>query len=325
MKLKLVLSVLVVFCLLSLRPALAREWTDSSGTYKIEAELVKLDGKVVHLKKADGAIIKVPLDKLSGTDRQFLAEPSYQQGMRAYKKNDFDLAISCFNEAIRLAPSYAVVYGSRGFTYYIKGQKEKAITDYSEAIRLKSDYALAYCQRGVAYLNSGDPDKAVADLTEAIRLKPDYAEAISNRRLAYEQKDRKARASASSPVEAASQQSLKPVASAPAQPEAPPPVAPSGPAWPKPAWNPSHSSVWNQINQMSPEERRQGGWERVDPNSPDSSFRRIEVAPSKRLRESDRASMKYGSTRTRTGSGRGRPSGLSIQTMRKPRRTTWLR
>ncbi len=66
------LSVLVVFCLLALRPALAREWTDSSGTHKIEAELVKLDGEVVHLKKADGTIVKVPLNKLCEDDRKFV-------------------------------------------------------------------------------------------------------------------------------------------------------------------------------------------------------------------------------------------------------------
>ena len=74
MKLKLVLSVLVVLCLLSLRPVLAREWTDSSGTYKIEAELVKLDGEVVHLKKSDGTIVKVPLNKLCEDDRKFVRQ-----------------------------------------------------------------------------------------------------------------------------------------------------------------------------------------------------------------------------------------------------------
>ena len=76
MKLRFVLSVLVVFCLLSLRPALAREWTDSSGTHKIEAELVKLDGEVVHLKKPDGAIVKIPLSKLCEDDRKLIQQQS---------------------------------------------------------------------------------------------------------------------------------------------------------------------------------------------------------------------------------------------------------
>ena len=74
MKLRLVLSVLSVVCLLSFRPAFAHEWTDSSGTYKIEAELVKLDGEVVHLKKADGTTAKVPLNKLCEDDRKFVRQ-----------------------------------------------------------------------------------------------------------------------------------------------------------------------------------------------------------------------------------------------------------
>ena len=74
MKRRLGLAVLVVLCLLSLRPANARQWTDSSGNHKIEAELVKVDGEVVHLKKSDGAIVKVPLNKLCLGDRRFIQE-----------------------------------------------------------------------------------------------------------------------------------------------------------------------------------------------------------------------------------------------------------
>ena len=66
------LSVVAAVCLICLRPVLARTWTDSSGTYKVEAELVKLDGEVVELKKPDGTVIKVPLDKLSEADRVFV-------------------------------------------------------------------------------------------------------------------------------------------------------------------------------------------------------------------------------------------------------------
>ena len=74
LKHRFVLSVLIVTCLLALHAALAREWTDSSGTRKIEAELVKLDGDVVHLKKPDGAIVKVPLSKLCEDDRKFVSQ-----------------------------------------------------------------------------------------------------------------------------------------------------------------------------------------------------------------------------------------------------------
>jgi len=56
-------------------PALAtavkgpRTWSDATGKFKIEAELVRVaDGKV-ELKKADGTVVSVPLDKLSAADQ----------------------------------------------------------------------------------------------------------------------------------------------------------------------------------------------------------------------------------------------------------------
>jgi len=46
-----------------------RTWTDTTGKFKIEAELVRVaDGKV-ELKKPDGTVVNVPLDKLSAADQ----------------------------------------------------------------------------------------------------------------------------------------------------------------------------------------------------------------------------------------------------------------
>jgi hypothetical protein len=50
-----------------------RTWTDTTGKFRVEAELIGVaDGKV-QLKKQDGAVIGVPLDKLSKEDQEFLA------------------------------------------------------------------------------------------------------------------------------------------------------------------------------------------------------------------------------------------------------------
>ena len=50
-----------------------REWTDTTGKFKIEAELVSVADGNVQLRKKDGSMISVPLDKLSQEDREFLA------------------------------------------------------------------------------------------------------------------------------------------------------------------------------------------------------------------------------------------------------------
>jgi len=49
-----------------------RTWTDSSGRFTIEAEMVRSANGVVTLKKADGRTIDVPIDRLSQADRDFL-------------------------------------------------------------------------------------------------------------------------------------------------------------------------------------------------------------------------------------------------------------
>jgi len=53
----------------------SRTWTDASGAHKIEAVMVKQSGDVVELKKSDGAIVKIPIDKLSAADQEFLKNP----------------------------------------------------------------------------------------------------------------------------------------------------------------------------------------------------------------------------------------------------------
>lgn len=55
-------------------PVAAKEWTDSTGTYRTEAEFVEVRGQTVLLKKTDGVTISVPLDRLSQTDRDFIKQ-----------------------------------------------------------------------------------------------------------------------------------------------------------------------------------------------------------------------------------------------------------
>jgi hypothetical protein len=56
--------------------AITRIWTDSTGKFRVEAELIAVAGGKVQLKKSDdGAVIAVPLDKLSEEDRRFLEQP----------------------------------------------------------------------------------------------------------------------------------------------------------------------------------------------------------------------------------------------------------
>jgi tetratricopeptide (TPR) repeat protein len=79
------------------------------------------------------------------------AENAYQQGKKAFSRNDFDAAIRCCNEAIRLDPKDADAYCYRGLAYGDQGEHDKAIADFTEAIRLDPKCAAAYLCRGEAY------------------------------------------------------------------------------------------------------------------------------------------------------------------------------
>jgi len=48
--------------------ALARKWTDSTAKYTVEAELVRFEDGKVQLRKADGTVVTVPIEKLSESD-----------------------------------------------------------------------------------------------------------------------------------------------------------------------------------------------------------------------------------------------------------------
>ena len=69
---KTVVSIACVVLFAVSASAEVRTWRDKSGRFSIRAELVESDGTAVKLKKADGNVIKVPLDRLSDEDRQFL-------------------------------------------------------------------------------------------------------------------------------------------------------------------------------------------------------------------------------------------------------------
>ena len=57
----------------------ARQWTDSTGNFKVEAEFVESKDGKVQLKKASGSIITIPFEKLSQADQKFVREITSQQ------------------------------------------------------------------------------------------------------------------------------------------------------------------------------------------------------------------------------------------------------
>ena len=53
-------------------PPAFRVWTDATGQFQVEAQLIGVDGEAVQLRCKDGRAIKVPLGKMSPADVQFV-------------------------------------------------------------------------------------------------------------------------------------------------------------------------------------------------------------------------------------------------------------
>jgi len=95
--------------------------------------------------------------------------------------DQYDKAIDDYTKAIQIRPDYADALYNRGIAYDDMEKYDLAIQDYDEAARLNPRDASIFLNRGVSYTNKGDYARAVQDYDEAIRLKPDYQLAITNR------------------------------------------------------------------------------------------------------------------------------------------------
>lgn len=98
-------------------------------------------------------------------------------------KQDYDQAITDFNQAIRLKPDYALAYYDRGNAYAEKKAYDQAITDYTQAIQVNKNwrnfnpscYGLptAYFNRGLAHRDKGERQSAIQDFQQALKLTQD--------------------------------------------------------------------------------------------------------------------------------------------------------
>ena len=72
MKLQGIWMLAVGLALVVVLPALGRKWTDSTGKFSVEAELVEIKDNKVVLKKSTGSVITVPIARLSKIDQEHL-------------------------------------------------------------------------------------------------------------------------------------------------------------------------------------------------------------------------------------------------------------
>ena len=103
------------------------------------------------------------------------------RGNALQKLRQFDDAVASYNKAISLAPEDASTFNSRGNALQELKLFNEAVASYDEAAKLKPDYASAFYNRGNALQELKRFDEAVASYDCAIELKPNDANALNNR------------------------------------------------------------------------------------------------------------------------------------------------
>ncbi len=100
------------------------------------------------------------------------AQEQHTQGRAYCETGDFDKAVACFDEAIRMDGDLGKAYRDRGIAYLSLGEETKALADFSAAIRLDPKDARAYWNRGIVYRRKHMDREADADFRKAKHLNP---------------------------------------------------------------------------------------------------------------------------------------------------------
>jgi tetratricopeptide (TPR) repeat protein len=77
-------------------------------------------------------------------------------------------------------PRNAKFYNNRGIAFAEKGQYDQAISDFNQAIAINPSYNKAYNNRGIVYRLRGQYHQAISDFNKAIAINPLDAEAYNN-------------------------------------------------------------------------------------------------------------------------------------------------
>jgi len=104
--------------------------------------------------------------------KPFLADMYFQKGINYRKAGDWEKAISEYQKAVELVPSFIRVYYRQGFAYAVIGDIDKAISAYKKVIDLAPDFARVQANIAFLYKEKGERDKAIRAYQRALELNP---------------------------------------------------------------------------------------------------------------------------------------------------------
>ena len=131
---------------------------------------------------ADDPTIKSLTAKLN--DNPDDAAALYRRGQVYASRGAYELAISDFNNSLRLNPKDVEAYNNRCWARTVIGDLQAALKDCNEALRLRPNFVDALDSRGLVNLKSGQTKNAIADFDAALKINPRLTSSLYGRGLA---------------------------------------------------------------------------------------------------------------------------------------------
>jgi tetratricopeptide (TPR) repeat protein len=109
---------------------------------------------------------------------------AYENRALKYKEEKkYDLAIQCYNEALKINVADHEAYMSRGNVYFELNKFDMAFADYKKALSIKPGYSTALDNLGALFGLSKRYDSAIIYFNKALAIDPHYSPSYKNRAL----------------------------------------------------------------------------------------------------------------------------------------------
>jgi tetratricopeptide (TPR) repeat protein len=139
----------------------------------------KTSSETSRVKNESGASEKAGIHEVEETNAERMDAFKWnEKGNGLFNQGAFDDAITAYNKASQLDPSFGMPYSNLALTYLTKGQYAEAILLYQRSIELLNsdkDRALSWNGLGNAYRCINDYANAVAAYQKAAQLDPETA------------------------------------------------------------------------------------------------------------------------------------------------------
>jgi tetratricopeptide (TPR) repeat protein len=108
----------------------------------------------------------------------------YRMGLFYLVREEWELAITRFDEAIRLLPEYAAAFEARGYCYEALSDIEQAESDYQQAITLEPTYGPTYKLLADLYYTQGNHVLALENYRMYVSLTGEAPDRVAVERVA---------------------------------------------------------------------------------------------------------------------------------------------